>query len=47
MMYARRLFARLTNFSRHGHAETEMNREASAPGADSDELKQDHERISL
>jgi len=33
MMYARRLFARLTNFIRHGHAEAEMNREVSAPGA--------------
>ena len=32
-MYVRRLFAKLTNFIRHGHAEAEMNREASAPGA--------------
>jgi hypothetical protein len=33
MMYVRRLFAKLTNFIRHGHAEAEMNREVSAPGA--------------
>ena len=33
MMYVRRLFAKLTNFIRHGHAEAERNREASAPGA--------------
>jgi uncharacterized damage-inducible protein DinB len=33
MMYVRRLFAELTNFIRHGHAEAEMNREGSAPGA--------------
>ena len=32
-MYLRRLFAKLTNFIRHGHAEAEMNREVSAPGA--------------
>jgi uncharacterized damage-inducible protein DinB len=32
MMYVRRLFAKLTNFIRHGHAEAEMNREVSAPG---------------
>jgi hypothetical protein len=32
-MYVRRLFAKLTNFIRHGHAEAERNREASAPGA--------------
>jgi hypothetical protein len=30
MMYVRRLFAKLTNFIRHGHAEAEMNREVSA-----------------
>jgi hypothetical protein len=33
MMYVRRLFAKLTNFIRHGHAAAEMNREVSAPGA--------------
>ena len=33
MMYVRRLFAKLTNFICHGHAEAEMNREVSAPGA--------------
>jgi uncharacterized damage-inducible protein DinB len=33
MMNVRRLFAKLTNFIRHGHAEAEMNREVSAPGA--------------
>jgi uncharacterized damage-inducible protein DinB len=33
MMYVRRLFAKLTNFIRHGHAEAGMNREVSAPGA--------------
>lgn len=33
MVYVRRLFAILTNFIRHGHAEAEMNREVSAPGA--------------
>jgi uncharacterized damage-inducible protein DinB len=33
MIYVRRLFAKLTNFIRHGHAEAEMNREVSAPGA--------------
>jgi hypothetical protein len=32
MMYVRRLFAKLTNFIRHGHAEAEMNREVSALG---------------
>lgn len=29
MMYVRRLFAKLTNFIRHGHAEAEMNGEAA------------------
>jgi hypothetical protein len=33
MIYVRRLFAKLTNFIRHGHAEAGMNREVSAPGA--------------
>jgi hypothetical protein len=32
MMYVR-LFEKLTSFIRHGHAEAEMNREVSAPGA--------------
>jgi uncharacterized damage-inducible protein DinB len=39
MMYVRRLFARLTTFIRHGHDDTEMNREASARGADSQRLE--------
>src|SRR5271154_174229 len=33
MLYVRRIFAKLTNFIRHGHAEAEMNREVSPPGA--------------
>jgi uncharacterized damage-inducible protein DinB len=39
MMYVRRLFAKLTNFIRHGHAEAEMNREVSAPGGASGRLE--------
>ena len=39
MMYVHELFAKLTNFIRHGHAEAEMNREVSAPGADSGRIE--------
>ena len=38
-MYVRRLFAKLTNFIRHGHAEAEMNREVTAPGGASGRLE--------
>jgi hypothetical protein len=31
MVYVRRLFAKITNFIRHGHAEAEMNRKGPAP----------------
>jgi hypothetical protein len=47
MMYVRRLFAELTNFIRHGHAEAEMNREVYAPGAALGRLETNHKRISL
>ena len=43
-MYIRRLFAKLTNLVRHGHAEAEMNCEVSVL---QDDLRQNHERISL
>jgi len=33
MMYVSRLFVKLANFIRHGHAEAEMSSEVSAPGA--------------
>jgi uncharacterized damage-inducible protein DinB len=39
MVYVRRLFAKITNFIRHGHAEAEMNREVSATGGASGRLE--------